>query len=107
MVMFNGKVALITGGGTGIGAAVAARFVEEGDQVVLMGRREAPLREAAAPLGGLVVAGDAADAASVRQALAQARQRSGGIDVLVAMQAGMASAASSRPMTTAGRCQRD
>ncbi len=81
---FNGKVALITGGGTGIGAAVAAGFVAAGGQVVLMGRREAPLREVADPLGGLAVAADAADAASVRRGVALARERFGGIDVLVA-----------------------
>lgn len=84
MTTFQNKVALITGGGTGIGAAVAAQFVEAGGQVVLMGRREAPLREVAEPLGGLVVKGDAADAASVRRAVAMACERFGGVDVLVA-----------------------
>jgi len=84
MKSFEGKVALITGGGTGIGAAVAAQFVQAGGQVVLMGRREAPLRDVADPLGGLVVAGDAADAASVRRAVAMACERFGGVDVLVA-----------------------
>lgn len=81
---FKGKVALITGGGTGIGAAVAAGFTAAGGRVVLMGRREALLRAVAEPLGGLAVAGDAADAASVRHALALAQQRFGGVDVLVA-----------------------
>jgi meso-butanediol dehydrogenase/(S,S)-butanediol dehydrogenase/diacetyl reductase len=81
---FKGKVAFITGGGTGIGAAVAAGFAAAGGQVVLMGRREAPLRAVAEPLGGLVVAGDAADGAAVRAALSQARERFGGVDVLVA-----------------------
>ena len=41
---FAGKVALITGGGTGIGAASAKRIADEGGKVVVMGRREAPLR---------------------------------------------------------------
>ncbi len=82
--IFQGKVAFITGGGTGIGAAVAAGFAAAGGRVVLMGRREAPLRAVAEPLGGLVVTGDAADAAAVRRALGQARERFGGVDVLVA-----------------------
>jgi meso-butanediol dehydrogenase/(S,S)-butanediol dehydrogenase/diacetyl reductase len=84
MTNFNGQVAFITGGGTGIGAAVAARFAEAGGQVVLMGRREAPLRAVAGPLGGLVVCGDASDGAAVRHALAMACERFGGVDVLVA-----------------------
>lgn len=37
---FQGKAALISGGGTGIGAAVAKRLVQEGAQVLLMGRRQ-------------------------------------------------------------------
>ena len=40
---FAGKRALITGGGTGIGAAVATRMIEEGAVVTVMGRRKAPL----------------------------------------------------------------
>ncbi|MEO6855361.1 MAG: SDR family oxidoreductase, partial [Rhodoferax sp.] len=81
---FAGKVAFITGGGTGIGAAVAKDFVQRGGRVVLMGRRRQPLLEVAEPLGGLVVEGDAADAADVKSALAKAIQQFGGIDVLVA-----------------------
>lgn len=41
-----GKVVLVTGGGTGIGAAVARQLSLAGDQVVICGRREAPLRAA-------------------------------------------------------------
>lgn len=81
---FEGKVAFITGGGTGIGAAVARQFTATGGRVVLMGRRHAPLQEVAAPIDGLVVAGDAANAQDVRAALAEARSHFGGIDVLVA-----------------------
>lgn len=81
---FAGKVAFITGGGTGIGAAVAQGLVQRGGQVVLMGRRRALLQAVAEPLGGLVVEGDAAVADDVRAALAQALQHFGGIDILVA-----------------------
>jgi len=84
MKQFNGKVAFITGGGTGIGAAVAQQFAAGGGKVVLMGRRAEPLAAVAEPLGGIAVAGDAANAADVRRALAQAREAFGGVDVLVA-----------------------
>lgn len=47
---------LVTGGGTGIGRAVAARFAKAGDQVWITGRRAAPLRATAAELGASVTA---------------------------------------------------
>ena len=55
-----GKIAVITGGNSGIGLATAKRFVEEGAQVVITGRREKELKEAAALIGRNVttVAGD-------------------------------------------------
>lgn len=84
MNRFTNQVAFITGGGTGIGAAVAQQFAAEGGKVVLMGRRAEPLNAVAAPLGGLAIAGDAASADDVRRALAQARTAFGGVDVLVA-----------------------
>lgn len=81
---FTGKVAFVTGAGTGIGAAVARRFVEAGGRVALMGRRRELLERVAEPLDGFVVAGDAADAAAIRGAVRRIRDRFGGIDVLVA-----------------------
>lgn len=81
---FGGKVAFVTGAGSGIGAAVVRRFVEAGGQVALMGRRSDALERVAEPIGGLVVAGDAADTDAVRDAMRRTRERFGGIDVLVA-----------------------
>lgn len=84
---FRDKVVFISGGGTGIGAAVAKQMAEAGAKLVLMGRRTGPLEEVAAALAPaevLVLSGDAANAVDVRQALAQVRTRFGGIDVLVA-----------------------
>ena len=81
---FSGQVAFVTGAGTGIGAAVARRFVEAGGQVALMGRRRDALERVAETIGGLVVAGDAADTDAVRDAMRRTRERFGGIDVLVA-----------------------
>ena len=47
----KGEVALITGGGTGLGLAIATAFVEAGAQVVITGRRESVLKDAASALG--------------------------------------------------------
>jgi NAD(P)-dependent dehydrogenase (short-subunit alcohol dehydrogenase family) len=81
---FSGKVALITGGGTGLGAAVARRFVADGGKVVLMGRRRDKLEQVAGPLGAAVIAGDAGDRQCVRAAVERAHASFGRLDVLVA-----------------------
>ena len=81
---FSGKTAFITGGGTGIGAAVARRMAAEGAKVVLMGRRLGPLEAVTRDIGGLVVQGDAADAKAVRAALAEVHEKIGPVDILVA-----------------------
>jgi NAD(P)-dependent dehydrogenase (short-subunit alcohol dehydrogenase family) len=84
-------VAVITGAGTGIGAAVAHRFVAEGARVVLIGRRARPLGEVAAALGepALAVPADAADAADMAEVTRAATERFGRIDILVANAGGL------------------
>lgn len=84
----QGKVAFVTGGGSGIGAATAQRLAQEGATVVVCGRRREPLDEVAA---GIVAAGgkaeavvaDVSDEASFTAALEAAAQRHGRLDVLV------------------------
>jgi NAD(P)-dependent dehydrogenase (short-subunit alcohol dehydrogenase family) len=83
---FVGKVAIITGSSTGIGAAIAARLAAEGARIVLSGRRVGLLEAKAAELADqgyevLAVAGDVAEnaAALVQQTV----ERFGRIDVLV------------------------
>jgi meso-butanediol dehydrogenase / (S,S)-butanediol dehydrogenase / diacetyl reductase len=49
------KVALVSGGGTGIGAATARRLASEGARVVVSGRRPEPLEAVAAEIGGVAV----------------------------------------------------
>ncbi|HTW03962.1 MAG TPA: SDR family oxidoreductase [Streptosporangiaceae bacterium] len=89
----SGKVAIITGAGTGIGAATAARFCAEGAAVVLAGRRPGPLRAVAAALGerALPVPADAADAADMTALAETAVARFGGVDILVANAGGLGS----------------
>lgn len=75
---------LITGGGTGIGAAVARRIAAEGGKVALMGRRIEPLEAVAKEIGGLAVAGDASSGDSVRAALSIVHDAYGPVDCLIA-----------------------
>lgn len=86
MRRLDGKRAVVTGGGTGIGRACAIRLADEGARVAVLGRREAPLREAAATAPGeghLAVPCDLTDAAQVGRAAGRIREAWGGADVLV------------------------
>ncbi|MEO3873639.1 SDR family oxidoreductase [Nonomuraea sp. B12E4] len=71
---------VITGGGTGIGYAVAAAFVSLGDHVTITGRREHVLKEAASRLGADHVAFNAASPVAVKEAVDDLPPR---VDVLV------------------------
>jgi NAD(P)-dependent dehydrogenase (short-subunit alcohol dehydrogenase family) len=78
------KVALITGGGTGVGAATARLFAREGAKVVVTGRRPEPIAAVAAEVDGVSVAGDTSDPAHAAEAVAAAVSAFGGLDVVVA-----------------------
>src|SRR5204863_8948 len=84
-----GKVALITGGGSGIGAASARRMAAEGAAITVLGRTEATLQEVAEKIerqGGqaLAVRCDVAVPDEVERAFAAAVERFGRLDVVVA-----------------------
>lgn len=83
----DGRIALITGAGRGIGAAIATVFAEAGAQVVLANRTLEPAREAAAALNARGFAAQAiefrADEAGCRAAVAAAAQACGGLDIVV------------------------
>jgi meso-butanediol dehydrogenase / (S,S)-butanediol dehydrogenase / diacetyl reductase len=78
------RVAIVTGGGTGIGAAIAGRFAREGASLVVTGRRPEPIQEIARQTGAVPVAGDAADPAHIADVVATALDRFGRLDVVVA-----------------------
>lgn len=80
----DGKVAIISGGGTGIGAAIAHAFAAEGAKVAVTGRRPEPIETLAAQIDGLAVPGDASDAAHARSAIDETARAFGGLDVVVA-----------------------
>jgi 3-oxoacyl-[acyl-carrier protein] reductase len=69
----TGRAVVVTGGASGIGAAIAAAFTDNGDRVVVMDRVS----------GNGTIGVDVADEASVRAAFVEARERLGSIDVLV------------------------
>jgi meso-butanediol dehydrogenase / (S,S)-butanediol dehydrogenase / diacetyl reductase len=81
----EGKRVLITGGASGIGAATAARFLDEGSQVVVLDRDEkgrAAIQRQLPKLAG-VVAADVSNLQQVQSAFAQAVRLMGAVDVLI------------------------
>lgn len=80
----DGKVALITGGGTGIGAATARRFAAEGASVVVTGRRPQPIEQVAREIGGLALAGDTADSEWADAAIAATVEKFHRLDIVIA-----------------------
>lgn len=88
MPRLSGKVAFITGGGTGIGRACAVLFAKEGARVVVTGRRNEPLRAAVHEIeqsGGhaLAIAADVTKRDSVESAFAGAVEYFGSVNVIV------------------------
>ena len=80
----EGKVAIVSGGGTGIGAATARLFAREGASVVVTGRRSEPIQGVASETAGVAVAGDIADPAHAADAVKTAVSTYGGLDIVVA-----------------------
>jgi NAD(P)-dependent dehydrogenase (short-subunit alcohol dehydrogenase family) len=82
-----GKTAVVTGGATGIGQAIAMALAREGCRVAIAGRRESMLREAASAFQGepaiLAHTVDVADRASVEQLFRWAEETLGKVDILV------------------------
>jgi meso-butanediol dehydrogenase/(S,S)-butanediol dehydrogenase/diacetyl reductase len=82
----QGKAALITGGGTGIGAAIARRFVKDGAKVCITGRRRQKLEQVAKTLpkgSALTFAGDVSRYKDVKAMVAAALEFGGKLDILV------------------------
>lgn len=79
------RTVIVTGGGTGIGRAIAREFAKAGDRVAICGRRAGPIEEAAARIGGQVVAVvcDVRIRASIQELVDGVGARWGAIHVLV------------------------
>jgi len=97
----EGRHALITGGGTGIGAAAAAHLHAAGAKVSLLGRRLEPLQQVAERLGGHAVTCDVTRPDEIKRAFDEARGANGPIEMLV-VNAGIAESAPFHKMTREG-----
>ena len=86
MAKLEGKVAVVTGGNSGIGLATAKRFVAEGAHVFITGRRQAELDAAVSQIGKNVsgVQGDVSNLADLDRLYATVKQQKGRVDVLFA-----------------------
>ncbi len=82
----EGKIALITGGNSGIGLATAKRFVNEGAHVFITGRRESELAPAVKEIGRNVtgVQGDVSNLGDLDRLFAQIKREKGKLDVVFA-----------------------
>jgi 3-oxoacyl-[acyl-carrier protein] reductase len=80
---FKDRVALVTGGGRGIGAATAQLLAAEGAKVAVSDLDESPAREIAEPLGGLALACDVSDRAQVERMVERTVRELGRLDILI------------------------
>src|SRR5262249_10449610 len=81
---FQGKVAVVTGGNSGIGLGVAKAYAQEGAQVAITGRNEKGLQAAAKEIGDgtLAIQSDAGKVAEIEAAMQKIKERFGRIDAL-------------------------
>src|ERR1700754_2016540 len=86
MSRLQGKTAVVTGGGTGIGLGAARRFIDEGAFVYLFGRRQEPLDAAVAKLGNSAraVRGSVTAPADLDRLYEQVKKERGGLDIVFA-----------------------
>ncbi|MDQ3398917.1 MAG: SDR family NAD(P)-dependent oxidoreductase, partial [Deinococcota bacterium] len=92
--LLKDKVILVTGGGTGLGRAMATRFLTLGGKLVIAGRRAGVLEQAAAEMAaetsgeGFTQAVDVRDPEAVARMISEAEKHYGSVDVLVNNAAG-------------------
>ncbi len=84
MGLLEGQSALVTGGGSGIGAATCLRMAEEGAKVAVLDRDPETAHRVAAEIGGLAFAADVSDHAQMRQTVADAVAELGALSVVFA-----------------------
>jgi NAD(P)-dependent dehydrogenase (short-subunit alcohol dehydrogenase family) len=86
MSKLDGKIAVITGGSSGIGLATAKKYVEEGAYVFIVGRRQAELDKAKSEIGRNVTAvqADVANLADLDRLFGVVKEVKGALDILVA-----------------------
>lgn len=86
MSKLDGKIAVVTGGSSGIGLAIAQKFVEEGAYVFITGRRQAELDKAVAAIGKNVTAvqSDVAKLEDLDRLYEQVKAEKGALDIIVA-----------------------
>ncbi len=79
----DGKVALVTGGGQGIGEAICRRLASAGARIAVFDRDAAAAQRTALALGGIAVAGDVTAEADIETALEDVKEQAGPVDILV------------------------
>jgi rhamnose utilization protein RhaD (predicted bifunctional aldolase and dehydrogenase)/NAD(P)-dependent dehydrogenase (short-subunit alcohol dehydrogenase family) len=79
----QGQIAVVTGGGSGIGAATARLFADGGAAVAVLDLNQAAADAVAGPIGGIGLACDVTDRRAVARAFAEVVRRWGGVDILV------------------------
>jgi NAD(P)-dependent dehydrogenase (short-subunit alcohol dehydrogenase family) len=94
----EGRHALVTGGGTGIGAAAATHLHAAGAKITVTGRRLEPLQDIAARVGATAVQCDVTDRARIAAAFDEGRTANGPVEILV-VNAGIAESAPFHKMT--------